>query len=186
SFSNVTVAVDNGNAIDIPSFLEACEGLLSVFDSLGSAFSIIKSDIQGNITKIRTKHQSDVSRFATLQSIVEGEMGDKADKKKTATEGLLWLKRTLEFTAKGLRLNKSNPAEELSTSFTAAYGQTLAPFHGFLIRPIFSMAMKACPSRNDFYAKLGAGAPGFDDGFEDWLSGLESRVDILVQLYTRM
>ncbi|KAI9346418.1 glycolipid transfer protein domain-containing protein [Zopfochytrium polystomum] len=184
SYSAVTIHADE--SIDVVTFLEATEGLLSVFDMLGSAFSVVKSDIQGNIGKIRNKYNEDPVKFATLQGFVQSEVADKNDKKKVATEGLLWLKRTLEFTAAGLRQNKSNPSEELNVSFNAAYGKTLAPFHNFLVRPVFAMAMKACPYRKDFYAKLGSDAPNFEESFEAWLKGLELIVTILVAFYIKI
>ncbi|GBC37041.2 glycolipid transfer protein [Rhizophagus irregularis DAOM 181602=DAOM 197198] len=31
---------------------------------------------------------------------------------------------------------------------------TLKPFHGMVVRPIFALAMKACPYRKDFFEKL--------------------------------
>jgi len=49
------------------------------------------------------------------------------------------LKRGLEFTAAALRRNKNNPKEELSESFTKAYGDTLKQYHSFVIRPIFAV-----------------------------------------------
>jgi len=90
--------------------------------------------------------------------------------------------RGLKFTCQGLRSSLSNPSEELSVSFTTAYGNTLKQYHSFLVRPVFAvgsllpppllvlsakltfayflrvpqLAMKACPYRKDFYAKLGS------------------------------
>lgn len=37
----------------------------------------------------------------------------------------------------GLRFNLTNKDEELSTSFTKAYEQTLKKYHGMMVRPIF-------------------------------------------------
>ncbi|KAI8831177.1 glycolipid transfer protein domain-containing protein [Chytriomyces cf. hyalinus JEL632] len=177
SFSTVTIT-DQG--IDVASFVKACEGLAGIFDSLGSAFGMIKSDIQGNISKVQAKHKENPQVFATLESFVKGEL---AEKKRPAGEGLLWLKRTLEFTAIGLRSNVTDPNEELSASFTKAYTATLAPFHNFLVRPVFSMAMGACPKRADFYKTLGDTDPKFKQQLEDWLVGLEKVVAVLVAFY---
>ncbi|KAJ3196111.1 hypothetical protein HK101_010042 [Irineochytrium annulatum] len=179
SFNSVNIDPAT-QGIDLVSFCNACDGVAGIFDKLGSGLGMIKSDIVGNVTKIRTKHAEDPAKYTTLQSIVEGEKGDK---KRVATEGMLWLKRTLEFTAIGLRRSVENPAEELSVSFNAAYSATLAPFHSFVVRPVFSMAMRACPTRKDFYEKLGNSAPGFDDEFKNWLSGLEKVMGILSPYY---
>ncbi|KAI8616592.1 glycolipid transfer protein domain-containing protein [Chytriomyces sp. MP71] len=181
SFSTVAVAANENNAIDVPSFLAACQGLCSVFDLLGTAFSVIKSDIQGNITKIDTKAKEG-PQFNTLQAILLSEV---TQKKRTAAEGLLWLKRTLDLTNTALKRNWADPTEELSVSFNKAYETTLSPFHSFIVRPVFSMAMKACPTRADFYAKLGVESDASKAQFVEWLGGLDKVVTILNELYIK-
>ena len=121
-----------------------------IIETLGGAFGIVKSDIQGNITKIKARYDLDPATSSTLMDIVNAE---KKDSKKSATEALLWLKRGLQFTSLALRQNVDSK-EELSVSFTAAYGKTLGKFHSFLIRPVFSVAMNACPTRSAFYKNL--------------------------------
>ncbi|KAJ3413426.1 hypothetical protein HDV05_008067 [Chytridiales sp. JEL 0842] len=182
SYATVSItSTDDG--IEVASFLEATEGVIALFDSLGSAFGVVKSDMTGNVAKIRTKYNENPAKYATLQLLVLGEL---AEKKRTAAEGLLWLKRTLEFTALGLRKNFDSPTkEELSVSFNAAYTTTLSPYHNFLIRPVFAMAMKACPYRADFYQKLGSSEPNFDEQFRTWLAALEKIVAILVAFFTK-
>jgi hypothetical protein len=43
----------------------------------------------------------------------------------------------LRFTSMGLRRNMTSEGEEVSTSMTWAYGETLKPYHGWAVRPIF-------------------------------------------------
>jgi Glycolipid transfer protein (GLTP) len=104
-----------------------------------------------------------------------------ATKKHTATEGLLWLTRGLDFTAQALRQNVDKPAEELSQSFRDAYGNTLKPHHSFVVKPIFSAAMSATPHRKDFYVKLGSDQTKVQEELKSWLVALEERVSILKQ-----
>ena len=60
-------------------------------DVLGSvAFTPVKSDITGNVKKIRERQLAAPAQSETLQSLVVNEL--KA-KKHIATEGLLWLVR---------------------------------------------------------------------------------------------
>ncbi|KAL2913688.1 hypothetical protein HK105_206848 [Polyrhizophydium stewartii] len=165
-FSDVNVLAAESGIETLP-FLQASEGLTRMFDTLGSAFSVVKSDVQGNITS------------ATLQSLVEAE---KAENKNTATVGLLWLKRALEFTALGLRRNVDNPGEELSASFHKAYDATLSKHHTFMVRGVFSASLFACPSRADFYKKLAGSDPNKMQGqLASWLGALENQVRIIDQ-----
>ena len=106
-------------------------------------------------------------------------------KKHTASEGVLWLVRALDFTAQALRRNLTNSDEELSVSFRDAYGNTLKQFHNFLVKPIFSAAMSATPYRKDFYAKLGDDQARVHKELDEWLAALEERVRILKEFLGR-
>lgn len=76
---------------------------------------------------------------SSLESLVKNE-GAPGDKKRTATEGLMWLLRGLDFTAQALRRSLTNPSEELSTSFTHAYEGSLKQYHNFVVKGAFSVS----------------------------------------------
>ncbi|KAK4215340.1 HET-C2 [Rhypophila decipiens] len=176
SFTDVPVDAAKGNAIGTEEFLDAAESLVTIFDALGSvAFSPVKSDMLGNVKKIRERFLAAPVDSQTVQDLVRNELKAKSHK---ATEGLVWLVRGLEFTCKGLAANVSNSSEELADSFRSAYAVTLKPHHGFLIKPIFSAAMSACPYRKDFYAKLGP-EDLVNAQLKEYLAALEKIVDIL-------
>lgn len=118
----------------------------------------------------------------TLEHLVKNE-GSPGEKKRTATEGLMWLLRGLQFTLAALRRSLDNPDEELSVSFTKAYEATLSKHHSFVVRPVFSVAMKACPYRKDFYAKLGEPADKVVVQLKAWLDALEKILDRMEYLY---
>jgi len=84
-----------------------------------------------------------------------------------------------DFTARALRRNLTQPNEELSVSFRDAYGLTLKQYHSFIIKPIFSAAMSACPYRKDFYGKLGDDEGRVKKDLDEWLRALEDRVRVL-------
>lgn len=85
----------------------------------------------------------------------------------------------LEFTAIALSQNIASSTEELSDSFRASYGKTLKPHHSFLIKPMFSAAMSACPYRKDFYGKLGDDEEKVTKELRVWLAALETLIAIL-------
>ncbi|ORY18952.1 glycolipid transfer protein domain-containing protein [Clohesyomyces aquaticus] len=183
SFTDVPVDALTDNAISTTEFLEAAESLVTLFDVLGSvAFNPVKSDMTGNIKKIRDRQLAAPTLASTLQELVINELKEK---KHTATEGLLWLTRGLDFTAQALRQNITVPSEELSASFRAAYGNTLKPHHSFIIKPIFSAAMGATPYRKDFYKKLGDDETKVNAELEKWLAALEKVIGILKEFMAR-
>ncbi|OJJ44398.1 hypothetical protein ASPZODRAFT_121745 [Penicilliopsis zonata CBS 506.65] len=177
SFADVPIDATNHNAISTTEFLEAAESLVALFDILGSvAFKPVISDLTNNIKKIRDRQLAAPAESETLQDLVRNELKTK---KHTATEGLLWLIRGLDFTAQALRHNINDPASELSVSFRDAYGKTLKPHHSFVIKPIFSAAMSATPYRKDFYAKLGSDPERVNEAFNREVESLEKVVAIL-------
>ncbi|KAI5861565.1 het-c [Durotheca rogersii] len=183
SFVDVPVDASNDNAISTTEFLEAAESLTTMFDVLGSvAFSPVKSDMLGNVKKIRDRQLAAPAESETLQALVLNELKTR---KHTATEGLLWLVRGLEFTYLALSQNLAQEGEELSTSFRNAYGSTLKPHHGILIKPVFSAAMSACPYRKDFYPKLGDDHAKVSVELKAYLDALERIVGILKEFQGR-
>ncbi|KAG5646256.1 hypothetical protein DXG03_004083 [Asterophora parasitica] len=188
SFADVPIT-DAG--VDTLAFLEAAQGLVGLFDLLGSAaFSVVQSDLKGNIAKVRARYDAAPAQSATLEQLVENE---KTEKKRTATEGLLWLLRGLSFTCTALQNSQANKSEELASAFTKSYEGTLKKFHNFVVKGIFSVAMKACPYRADFYTKLAAdpkgGAPAsqekLNEELDKWLSALASIVTRLEVFYEK-
>jgi len=188
SFTEVPVT-DAG--VDTVEFLLAAEGLTGMFDLLGSAaFSIVQSDLKGNIAKVRARYEATPTLSATLESLVKNEAGEK---KQTATEGLLWLNRGLAFTCKALEKLQENKSEELATAFTHSYEGTLKKFHNFIVKGLFAVAMKACPLRNDFYAKLAADPNGgepasqekLNEELDNWLAALSAILTRVNEFYEK-
>ncbi|KAI0088166.1 het-c2 protein [Irpex rosettiformis] len=186
SFADVPIT-DAG--VDTVAFLEASQGVLGLFDLLGSkAFAPVQSDIKGNIEKVRTRYNAAPTQSATLEELVINEKGEK---KRIATEGLLWLLRGLDFTCKALQNAQAKKETELTDAFTEAYGVTLKQYHSFVVRPIFALAMKACPYKKEFYGKLAADPEGgaavsdaqLEEELNKWLAALASIVTRMQSFY---
>jgi hypothetical protein len=77
----------------------------------------------------------------TLEKLVENEKGEK---KRVATEGLLWLLRGLSFTCAALQFAQMNVSKELAEAFNESYAITLKKYHNFVVKGIF--AVSAPPS----------------------------------------
>jgi hypothetical protein len=72
--------------------------------------------------------------------LVENEAGEK---KRTATEGLMWLVRGQSFTCKALQTLQANKSAEVSAAFSQAYDNTLKKFHNFVVKGVFSVRFDA-------------------------------------------
>jgi len=149
---------------------------------LGStAFQVVVNDMNGNITKIQKRLTQDPENSKTLQGMVLQEV--KEGKKKTGTQALLWLSRGLQFTEAAIRQTLDHPEKEMTETFTTAYKNTLIKYHSMFVRPIFKLAMKACPYRRDFFAKLGNDQAKVLQQMKEWVNSLASIVKIIVDFY---
>lgn len=70
----------------------------------------------------------------------------------------------------------SEPTEELTVSFTTSYEQTLKKHHNLIVKGMFSLAMKACPYRVDFYKKLGDDQEAVAAHLDKWIAALHGIV----------
>jgi len=169
--------------LDVPSdgriitktFLDACSSIVPFFDILGStAFGPVKSDINGNISKLQKKYESDKEKFAVLQAFVEVEKAEgTTQRKNSSTDALLWLKRALEFIGVFLA-DVLTGQPDLSKCAKKAYESTLKKYHGWMVQGIFSLAMKAVPYRENFIAALGRGASE-----EEVLKDMQAHVQLM-------
>ncbi|XP_008802174.1 glycolipid transfer protein 1-like [Phoenix dactylifera] len=132
-------------------FLDVCKLILPVLDKLGTAMSIVKSDIGGNIARLESKYASDPSTFEHLYSMVQVEVESKTAKgSSSCTNGLLWLTRAMDFLVELFRNLLEHPDWTMSQACTDSYGKTLKKWHGWLASSSFTVAMKLAPDRKKF------------------------------------
>ncbi|KAI7893052.1 glycolipid transfer protein domain-containing protein [Mucor mucedo] len=156
--------VETTHGINTDQFLKATDHMLNMFDLFGStAFSVVQNDMRNNVKKIRTRYLTDTKGNNTLENLMANEAHQK---KRLATEAVVWLKRGLDFTARSLMHSLDHPAEELATSFRMAYDATLRPYHSFIL------AMNACPWRKDFYERIGIQDESSIAQMREWLTAL--------------
>ncbi|KAJ8415877.1 hypothetical protein AAFF_G00404340 [Aldrovandia affinis] len=190
-FSDIRLEDDSG--IPTQPFLDSCYALVPVLDKLGpTVFAPVKIDFVGNIKKINQKLVSDPECFPTLQTMVlhEVETG-VAQVRNSATEALLWLKRGLKFLKEFL--SEVNTGErDIYAALNNAYGKTLRQYHGWVVRGVFALALRAAPSYGGFMAALVTRQgdelkEGFDLGMHRdlgiYLPAMEKQLAILDALY---
>lgn len=154
-FENLELETMDG----IPSkqFLECCRAILPFFDTLSAtAFAPVKADIGGNIKKLTVKYETDPERFDTLQAIVESELNAGIhNASNSATDSLLWLKRAMEFVQHFIA-EVSAGERSLDVAAGKAYSRSLRRYHGWIVRGVFNLAMRAVPYHKDFLKVLGS------------------------------
>ncbi|XP_067686261.1 pleckstrin homology domain-containing family A member 8-like [Haliotis asinina] len=153
SVTDIRVLPNNG--VPVEPFLGACRSIVPIFDKLnGTAFAPVKMDFAGNIRKIQQKYSTNSDSFATLQDMVVYEVKAKQHtNSNSATVAILWLKRGLEFILEFMREVCSGQLD-LTVCASNAYSRSLKPFHGWVVRGVFAVAVKALPYRDVFLSQL--------------------------------
>ncbi|ETN36508.1 uncharacterized protein HMPREF1541_08786 [Cyphellophora europaea CBS 101466] len=186
------VAIDGDKGIHTVDFLDAAQSLPAFFNLLSAVgFYPARNDNNANIQKVRNRYNNAPGDSRTLQSLVRNEKSDGVAYSGSAAEALLWLTRTLEFTAQSLRKdlndNKNiapddpNPKKPLSEAFQKTYPGTLQKYHNSYQKSLFSAAWTFVPKRQDFYRRLAAdqtSEAALEDA-EKWVTALEKVVTLL-------
>ncbi|KAG1846690.1 glycolipid transfer protein domain-containing protein [Suillus tomentosus] len=170
SFADVPITVDG---VETSLFLEASEGLVQLFDLLGSGvFGFVQNDIKGNIGGVRTRYQADSSGCSTLENLVRSEVSLDD---RHGTGCLIRLTRGLTFLCRALQHMQNDPSVELHVCFKRSYDEVLRQHHTFFVRSLAAVAVRAAPYRRDFYSRISQGAPmeKLDAELAKWLSGLD-------------
>lgn len=174
-------------------FLDSCYAIVPVLDKLGpTVFAPVKMDFVGNIKKINQKYITNKEELTTLQKIVLHEVNNNlAQVRNSATEALLWLKRGLKFLFQFLTEVKSGE-NNIHTALSNAYGKTLRQYHGWVVRGVFALALRAAPTYEGFVAALSVQeGDEKDESFSDammrdlkvYLPAMEKQLNILDTLY---
>lgn len=164
--------VDN-ELIATEPFLNASRDIVRFVEFLGTVFSPVKSDINGNITKLTAFVDEDRNKFQYLHQIVESERElIAASEFAIGTDALLWLSRAIEYIKVFLTqftqdyklrlLHRNNQTanatkikeRDVSELFQLAYEATLKKYHGWFVQKIFSACLYAAPSRSQLLKLL--------------------------------
>ncbi|XP_066539914.1 pleckstrin homology domain-containing family A member 8 [Hoplias malabaricus] len=187
------IRLEDNSDIPTQAFLDSCYAIVPVLDKLGpTVFAPVKIDFVGNIKKVQQKLLSDPGAFPTLQSIVLHEVAmEVAQVRNSATEALLWLKRGLKF-LKEFLCEVDSGEQDIHAALNNAYGRTLRQYHGWVVRGVFALALRAAPSYGGFMAALVTHEgdelkEGFNTGMHRdlaiYLPAIEKQLIILDNLY---
>lgn len=190
-FSDIDLFEDGG--IPTEEFLLSCYAIVPVLDKLGpTVFAPVKMDFVGNIKKINQKYITSKDEFNTLQKIILHEVHNEvAQIRNSATEALLWLKRGLKFLKEFLTELK-NGEKNIQSALNNAYGRTLRQHHGWVVRGVFALALRASPTYEGFVAALSlkecdhqeeAFHHGMQRDLGIYLPAMEKQLNILDTLY---
>lgn len=129
---------ENGKILT-SSFIDASREIVAVFESFGKLFTPVVNDIKGNVDRLDSHYQKDVTSRKFIEDMVLSNEGE------VTHSWLLWLKRALEMVERffWFMLNSEEIINEKSDNVNPhirqAYDEVLKPFHGFLLQNAFKV-----------------------------------------------
>ncbi|PFH47637.1 hypothetical protein AMATHDRAFT_67241 [Amanita thiersii Skay4041] len=170
SFSDVPITQDG---VDTQAFIEASDGLITLFDLFGSGvFAFVQIDLRNNLDGVRRRYQSHPGSSQTLEGLVQSEAHEQ---QRYAIPCLVRFVRGLAFTCRALQNMQEDTKSELHICFKRSYDEILRHHHTFLIRSLVAVAIRAVPRRNDFYTRIAQGGSitKLDAELTKWLLALD-------------
>ncbi|XP_070571692.1 glycolipid transfer protein-like isoform X1 [Ptychodera flava] len=180
---------EDGKVETIPFLKAAADCTIPFLDILGpKAFYVVKTDINGNVTKLTKKYELDPEKYSTLQDMIDAEIETKTTQNKgSATDALIWLKRALQF-IRGMfvnLLNGVNDGENLIPCAAKSYESYLKPYHGWMVQKVFGLVTKAMPYRRDLLKAMGNGQDEETviNDMKEFLVLFGQNLDAVVEMY---
>lgn len=146
---------EKGEFITEP-FLACCRLIIPIIEKFGTAMSIIRTDISGNIARLEKSFKADRDSFSLLYTFVRKEVntGKPLDPYGN-TSALFWLLRAVDFLVFMVNGLERNTTWSVSEAATTAYKERLKKYHGWLTQQAFAVVLKFSPERSLFYSQLG-------------------------------
>ena len=152
--------------------LDAIQKSLGYSDVFGPLMVLAVKNDEGNLRKARKaweKHTNEArdvqesKRVNTLRGLLETERQSGIHRPgavlcdPSAAIALLWMRRTLQFLTRCLEgIYTDRPMAEVGVE---AYQLELEPFHGWLLKSTFAMALNGFPHRTEIFERLGSHLP---------------------------
>jgi len=152
--------VYDGSDIDSSKLIKACRAHLDLMRNGGSALCLVAKDLESNLRKVEDFFCKRPKECKTLSSLLELERGMGAHDGNclhdpSAAMGLLWIRRSLAFQSHLFDALIPRDGRHPKDAACEAYGEHLAPYHGWMLRSVFPVSLSQMPVREVFVAKFG-------------------------------
>ncbi|XP_050098448.1 ceramide-1-phosphate transfer protein [Anopheles aquasalis] len=174
----------------VDQYLEAFKELYKFFQLMGTVFGFVSSDVKEKVEileKLRAKENAE--SFLTIRTMMEYERDSNLLNKKDYVSGsrtLLRLHRGLDFIQEFLkRIGELEADAKTNGVCQAAYNDTLAQFHPWIIRKGANVAMYALPTRDQLLEKVCLDVTVAIDLLPEMLAVTRKVYDRTQDLYTK-
>ncbi|CAN7127732.1 unnamed protein product [Brassica rapa subsp. narinosa] len=161
----ITKPVDNIETSHIPltPFLSFCNLIIQVLDKIGPTMAVLRQDIDQNIQRLEKVCETDPCVYSNLVEILKKERNEGTYKMvASCSRALLWLTRTMDFTAGLLRRLSKEMSSKMEELIEETYLATLKLHHGWIASAAFKVCLKLVPDNKTFMEAIG----GRDESYE--------------------
>lgn len=194
AIGSLTAAVPSKGAagLRIDAFIDAIDrGTLHVLRALGPCALLAVKNGVDNLAKIRTAVEAAAAagvKCTYVHELLDFEVSRGAHKLGTAPDGsgavlgnpsgaiaVLWIRRLLQFSAAVLQRVLEGSA--IDVAMEQAYGDMLRPFHGWMLRKAFGVAISRVPPSAVVWDSLVPGCATEDQSLKAVLAAIPPYVD---------
>ncbi|KMT19459.1 hypothetical protein BVRB_1g010890 [Beta vulgaris subsp. vulgaris] len=162
-------------------FLSICSFLIQVLDKIGPTMAVLRQDIYKNIQRLEMLCDSDPTKYSNLVEILKKEAVERNAKKgESCSKALVWLTRSLDFTAALLQKLADEPKESMELIVGNSYETTLKPWHGWISATAYKVALKLVPETGTFISLLMDKGENIDT-FKEEIQTLNSLLEPLLE-----
>ncbi|KAH9626278.1 hypothetical protein KSS87_007170, partial [Heliosperma pusillum] len=160
-------------------FISICSTILHVLDKIGPTMAVLRQDICKNIQRLEMLYATNPTHYSYLVEILNKEAVERNAKKgDTCSKALVWLTRSLDFTAALLQKLLIDPRESMEQIVGEAYEISFKPWHGWISAAAFRVALKLIPDTDTFISVLKAK----DENLDTLKDDIETLISLLVPL----
>ena len=156
-FENRFQPIEGNSPIPTEQFLSACSTFIVFTDLLGPVLSRAKDSVIWNIKILRQRYECDKTKYAFIHKLI---LNESSEPDHTVYLSLIWLKRAIEFTYHFLYQLITSNHTSLPQDAYYAYGISLKPYHGFIVRGLVYMLVNIAPSKDNLIDTLIQGDQG--------------------------
>ncbi|KAF3596133.1 hypothetical protein DY000_02023742, partial [Brassica cretica] len=177
----ITKPVDNSETTHIPlrPLLSFCNLIIQVLDKIGPTMAVLRQDIDQNIERLEKVCETDPCVYSNLVEILKKERNEGTYKMVgSCSRALLWLTRTMDFTAGLLRLLSKEMSSKMEELVEETYLATLKLHHGWIASAAFKVCLKLVPDNETFMDAIG----GRDESYETLREDIETLSSLLTPI----
>ncbi|CAA7047800.1 unnamed protein product [Microthlaspi erraticum] len=166
----VTKHADNTEVTHIPlrPLLSFCNLIIQVLDKIGPTMAVLRQDIDQNMQRLEKVCETDPCVYSNLVEILKKERKEGTSKTvASCSRALLWLTRSMDFTAGLLRLLSKEMSSKMEELVEECYMATLKPHHGWIASAAFKVCLKLVPDNKTFMDAIGARDESYETLRED-------------------